>query len=199
MLIKKKLLAIALLLLLTAFASAVLSGGHDAADDARQITFLTNFYKAYLFRQQAPGIAGTRPAGFYSRRAEAAIAENIALCSTLSPGDKLCGYGAGGDVFLDSREIAPDLNFSKSDFKAIRTATNTVDVTFTTWPEYGVDAYRTLRYVLVKEDAAWRVDDVYPRVGGTFPANGSMRHLINEENQRLRAAAAEAGKPGGRQ
>jgi hypothetical protein len=98
----------------------------------------------------------------------------------------------------NTHECRPDptatSNFSKSDFKAVRTATNTVDVSFTTWPEYGVDAYRTLRYVLVKEDAAWRVDDVYSRVGGTFPANGSMRHLINEENQRLRAATAEAGK-----
>lgn len=188
MVLKKKLVPVALLLLLTAFAYAVLPDGQEASDDARQISFLTNFYKAYLFRQ-APGMAGTRPAAFYSRRVEAAIAENMALCRTLSPSDKLCGYGTGGDVILDSREISPDLNFNKADFKAVRTGTNTVDVSFTTWPEYGVDAYRTLRYVLVKEDAAWRVDDVYSRVGGAFPANGSLRYLINEENERLRAAA----------
>ena len=164
----------------------------DTVVDAR-IAFLTDFYKMYVLHAHS----GEPPTPFYSTAAEALIAENDALCRTLSRSDDICGYGADIDVFLSTQETAPDLSFARLQFKAALVDDSTVDVAFNVWPEYGADSARQLRYKLVPEGAAWRVDDVLIGENGVYSQTSSMRHEILDENQRVRADAADAAQVAG--
>lgn len=183
--VKKSYLVVASILALCAIVTAASFGTAAHSDEQQQIRFLTDFYKDYLSRPRTGTDARLAPGSFYSKRAEALIATNDALCSTLSRGDDICGYGADGDVFLNSQEIAADLTFETAQFNAVRSGKNTVDVSFTVLPTETADPRRKLRYALVFEQSGWRVDDVYFEEDGAFPARRSMRYEINAENQRV--------------
>jgi hypothetical protein len=171
-------------------ATTMALGFHPKSDE-QPVQFITNFYKDYLSQ---PGMKRTDnlPAGtFYSKGADALIATNDHLCGTLSRGDEICGYGADADMILNAQEIDPNLNFEKARFKAIASGKATVDVFFNVYPELGEPYDRTIRYVLAKEKAGWRVDDVFFDDGGGFPVNRSMRSEINQENEAILYRARE--------
>lgn len=171
-------------------ACVLIAANRPQSDAGQQVQFLAHFYKTYLSRPASADF-DLPPGSFYSQRAETLIAMNRQLCTTLSRSDDICGYGADGDVFLNAQEIATDLNFKTSKFKAIPSGNNTIDVSFTVWPGNGVRYDRQLRYVLVKEPGGWRVDDVFFGTGGGFRETESMRHQISQENARVLAAARD--------
>jgi hypothetical protein len=154
------------------------------SEKQQQLDLITNFYKDHLSRPEYRP-PGQLPAGsFYSRELESLVDANSHLCDSLSRGDEICGYGADGDVFLQSQEIAPGLNFEKSGYQAVRSAENTIDVSFNVYPEMGEAYARRLSYLLVKEPGGWRVNDV-------LFAGSSMRQEIQRENEAILADARE--------
>ncbi|TFW34840.1 hypothetical protein [Massilia horti] len=171
--------------------ACVLIAANRAQSDAnQQVRFVVDFYKTYLSRPPSVSLDFV-PESFYSRGAEMLIAMHRQLCTTLSRSDDICRYGADGDIFLNAQEIAPDLDFEKSRFKAIPSGTDTVDVSFTVWPGKGAHYGRLLRYVLVKEPGGWRVDEVFFGTDAGFRETESMRHKINQESARVLAEARD--------
>ncbi|WP_426176643.1 hypothetical protein [Massilia sp. TWR1-2-2] len=112
-------LAVPIALVLCAVITALALAKSSYSDAQQQIEFLSGFYKAYLSRPQIRAHFDMRPGAFYSKHADAAITTNKRLCSTLSRGDEKCGYAVCGDNVLNAHEIAPDLNFQKSQFRAV--------------------------------------------------------------------------------
>jgi hypothetical protein len=190
----KRSLAVPVALVLCAVIVAVTLAKSAYSDAQQQIEFLTAFYKGYLSRPQIRAHFEMRPGSFYSKHADAALTTNKSLCSTLSRGDEKCGYAVCGDNFLNAHEIAPDLNFQKSQFKAVRSGIDTIDVSFNVWPQQGESEQRTLRYLLVREAAGWRVDDVIVQGDKGFSAQDSMRRWINEENARVLEQASDVSE-----
>jgi hypothetical protein len=160
--------------------------------DQEQVEFITSFYKSYLSLPETKrAYYAVPPGAFYSKGAEALLATNDRLCQTLPRNDDICGYSADWDVFLSTQETDPKLTFATARFKAIVSGKNMVDVSFNVYPEYGADYDRKIRYVLVKENGGWRVDDVFFAEHDRFPVKESMRYQINEENQRVLQEASE--------
>ncbi|RFP08204.1 MULTISPECIES: DUF3828 domain-containing protein [unclassified Duganella] len=181
---KAHILPFASLLVATVFAIASLLA-YKAQFEAGQLTFITNFYTSYLSN---PGRRTPPPAGsFYSEELETLLATNHRLCAQLAHGDEICGYDADGDIFLDTQETAPDLDFNKARFKAIRSGKRTVDVSFNVFPSEGKNYDRQIRYVLKMEDDGWRVDDMLVGSNGTFDIANAMRREIQHENEELLA------------
>jgi hypothetical protein len=155
------------------------------SEKQQQLNLITDFYKDHLSRPEYRPPSQLPAGSFYSRELEALVDANSHLCDSLSRGDEICGYGADGDVFLQSQEIAPGLDFEKSGFKAVRSDENTVDVSFNAYPEMGEAYARRIKYVLVKEQAGWRVNDVL------LAAGRSMRQELKRENEAILADARE--------
>lgn len=162
------------------------------AEGEKQRKFIQAFYQDHLqarLKQQynhAPA-----PGSFYSKNAEALIAENTTICETLVRNDNICGYGANWDQYLASQETDPNLTYVSANVRLRSVVKNAVDISFNVYPEYGADSERTIRYVLVEEKGGWRVDDVLYEDGGRFTATHSMRHMIAEENAHFIADAAD--------
>lgn len=179
---KKYLLPVGFLLFF--IASLGLLADKAWSEKQQQLDLITNVYKDHLSRLEIRQ-ASQVPAGFYSHELASLVAANSHLCDSLSRGDEICGYGADGDVFLDTQETGPGLDFEKSGFKAVRVGDDAVEVTFNVYPERGEAYARRLKYQLVMEPAGWRVDDV------TFANGESMRQAISSENEAVLGAAAD--------
>ncbi|MFP5393262.1 MAG: hypothetical protein ACLGI6_17210 [Gammaproteobacteria bacterium] len=157
-------------------------------DGRQQVEFLTAFYRDYLDRQARSPMAA---ASFYSTGARALIANNAALCRRLARADEKCGYAVDGDEFLDAMEVAPGLTLTAARFRAAPAGPNTVDVSFTVQPGSGEAGERRIRYMLVKEEGGWRVDDALFGDAAGFSAQRSLRHQIEEENGQVLANARD--------
>lgn len=188
----KKKSALLLILLFCAVAATRGLTYYVKSPDQEQVEFITSFYKSYLSLPETKrAYYAVPPGSFYSKGAEALLATNAYLCQTLPRNDDICGYSADWDVFLGAQEIDPKLTFAKAGFKAVVSGKNMVNVSFNVYPEYGADYDRKIRYILVKENGGWRVDDVFFAEHERFPVKESMRYQINEENQRVLQEASE--------
>jgi len=186
---KKRLLPIGVGLF--AFAAIGLLADKAWSEKQQQLDLITNFYKDHMARPEIRQ-ASQLPAGaFYSAELEALVDANLQLCDSLSRGDDICGYGADGDVFLDTQEVPPSLDFDRSHFQVARVGENTVEATFNVYPDMGSTYERQIRYVLVKEDAGWRVDDML------YGQGRSMREEIKQENDAVLARARELADAAG--
>jgi hypothetical protein len=180
---KKYVLPVCLALFLAGLS--ILIADRAWSEKQRQLDLITDFYKDHLSRPESRQ-ASQLPAGsFYTRELEALVDANSHLCESLSRGDDICGYGADGDVFLQAQEVAPALDFERSGFTASRVGDNTVEASFNVYPDLGASHMRRIRYVLAKEPAGWRVDDVL------FADGGSMRQELKRENDEVLARARE--------
>jgi len=180
---KKYLLPSGLALFVVAIAA--LMADKAWSEKQQQVDLITNFYRQHLSQPDYRPPSQLPAGSFYSRELEALVDANSHLCDSLSRGDDICGYGADGDIFLQAQEAAPGLDLERSGFKAERSGEGVVDVSFNVYPELG-DAYdRSIKYMLVKEPAGWRVNDVL------FAAGGTMRQQLQRENDAIRAEARE--------
>lgn len=181
---KRRLLPLGMVLFVLALAA--LMADKSWSEKQQQLDLIANFYKDHLARPEARQ-ASQLPAGsFYSKELEALVDANLQLCDSLSRGDDICGYGADGDVFLDAQEVSPTLDFERAHFNVARSGENTVDASFNVYPDMGGSAYdRHIRYVLVKEDSGWRVDDML------YDQGRSMRQELQRENEAVLARARD--------
>jgi hypothetical protein len=171
-------------LALFAIAAMGLLADKTWSEKQQQLDLITNVYKDHLSRLEVRQ-ASQMPAGFYSHELESLVTANSHLCDSLSRGDEICGYGADGDVFLDTQETGPGLDFEKSGFKAERSGDDAVEVSFNVYPERGEAYARRLTYQLVREGSGWRVDDV------RFANGATMRQEIGRENEAVLASASD--------
>jgi hypothetical protein len=153
------------------------------ADGQEQIAIITGFYKSYVTNRDRLRNDDLLGGSFYSKNVEALLAINRERCENPSRSDEVCGYGADGDVVLNTQETTDNLTFEKLRFKATRFGVNTIDVSFNVFPEYGEDYDRRIRYIFVKENGEWRVDNVYFASDSGFTASESLRVQVQQENE----------------
>jgi hypothetical protein len=88
--------------------------------EKQQLDLITSFYKDHLARPESRQASQLPTGSFFSKELEALVDANLQLCDSLSRGDDICGYGADGDVFLDTQEVPPTLDFERAQFKVER-------------------------------------------------------------------------------
>lgn len=176
---------------LFAFALIALLADKAWSEKQQQLDLITDFYKDHLARPETRA-ASQVPAGvFYSKELEALVDANSQLCYSLSRGDDICGYGTDGDVFLDTQEVAPSLDFERAGFKASRVGENEIEASFNVHPDMGAAYERQVRYVLVRQDDGWRVDDIL------YAPGRSMRASLQQENAAILARARDLNDTAG--
>ncbi len=157
----------------------------------QQLDLITNFYKDHLARPETRQASQLPSGSFFSKELEALVDANLQLCDSLSRGDDLCGYGADGDVFLDAQEVPPTLDFERAHFKVTRVGDNLIEASFNINPDMGSAYARQIRFVLVDEEAGWRVDDML------YGQGRSMRQELQKENQAVLARARDLADTAG--
>ncbi|MCX6123289.1 MAG: DUF3828 domain-containing protein, partial [Proteobacteria bacterium] len=122
--------------------------------------FISNFYRKYIddLSSKNPPTALENP--IFSKSFIALMKENLKTCKTLSRGDEICGFGANGDVFMNSQDWSDELKFDTALFEATEIKRNIVDISFATFPEESSLTKRILRYELVQEGGTWKVNDI---------------------------------------
>jgi hypothetical protein len=186
---KKHLLPIGFVLFV--IGASVLMANKAWSEKQQQLDLISNFYRDHMARPDYRAPSQVPAGSFYSQELEALVDANSHLCDSLSRGDEICGYGVDGDVYLQSQEMAPGLSLDKSGFKAVRSGDDTVEVSFNAYPERGEAYARRMQYMLVKQNAAWRVNDVL------FSNGRSMRDEIKRENDEILAHALELADAAG--
>ncbi|MTV41048.1 hypothetical protein [Duganella radicis] len=186
---KKRLLPLGAVL----FALAIVGLMADIAWSVRQqqLDLITNFYKDHLARPETRQASQLPSGSFFSKELEALVDANLQLCDSLSRGDDICGYGADGDVFLDTQEVSPTLDFERAHFKVERAGDNIIEASFNIYPDMGAAYERKVRFVLVDEDNGWRVDDML------YAQGRSMRQELQRENAAVLARASELADAAG--
>ena len=131
---------------------------------------------------------------FFSKSVSRLLDSNHIICSQYANGD-ICGFSADGNLFLNSQEWSDSLSFKASRFKAIIISPNIVEASFNIWPGFNWannvsqcnsdtnSFHRKIRFVVIKENGMWRVDDIYypDPDNGKFQAEGAMRFSIDKE------------------
>jgi hypothetical protein len=186
---KKRLLPFGVVLLVLAIAG--LLADKAWSEKQQQLDLITDFYRDHLAQPDRRQASQLPPGTFYSKELEALVDANSQLCYSLSRGDDTCGYGADEDVFLQTQEASPTLDFDRSSFKVARIDDSTVEASFNVYPDMGTAYDRQIRYVLVEEDEGWRVNDML------FADGRSMRQEIQQENDAILARARDLADASG--
>ncbi|WP_432380691.1 hypothetical protein [Duganella sp. P38] len=187
---KKRLLPLGVCIF--AFAMVALMADRQWSEKQQQLDLITDFYKDHLSRPDQRQASQVPPGTFYSAELEALVDANSQLCYALSRGDDICGYGADGDVFLDTQEVSPSLDFERAGFKVERVADNVVEASFNVYPDMGSAYERQIRYTLVQEEnKGWRVNDMH------FAQGRSMREELQQENEAVLARARDLNDSAG--
>lgn len=191
--LKKLLLPLAAVALSFAVAAA---GGCTSTDELQQVEFIKNFYKSQVENLESERIH--LPTGtIYSVGVEQLLAINRQLCESQAQDDAICGTGNRPEHLLDVLHIDPDVGFEKHHFEVTQAGTNTLDVYFGSDSEPDPDPNshdahsRRIRYVFVKEQAGWRIDNVYFGSKRGFNAEDSLRAQIAWEHEHTLARKRE--------
>lgn len=124
------------------------------------------FYQHYLnFNSQAtPNLPS--PKLKFSKTFDKAIDKHNAICEKYVDG--ICGWGAEGDVYLNTQETDPKLNYKNSNIKITPTSGNIINVELNVYPsEKNTDGYyiRIINYKMIQENGIWVADDIIYKDG----------------------------------
>jgi hypothetical protein len=157
-----------------------------------QVRFITDYYRGIL---DYSGVAREKfvlKNPFFSKSLLVLMAKNRSICEEKSRGDDICGFDADGDIYLDTQESGPGLNFKNSDFLASLIAPDLVEASFTVWPNEHDYYQRKIRFKMVKDKFSWLVDDVIyiykSKSKATSDSDRSLRKQIETENETLKIA-----------
>jgi len=180
---------------LIALALTLVMGGAPAWSAAAappdpRSALLESYYKGYVDKLGRGTVSYVKATPFHSASLKALLESNKQACAAFSRGDDICGFGADGDMLLDAQDMAEGLVFNRMAFKAVPMKDNVVDVSFTVFPANPKAERGNLRYVMVEEGGAWRVDDIQYRVKGKFSLENTMRRRIADENAALEKNAS---------
>ncbi len=95
------------------------------------------------------------------------------------PGSDVCKWNWSKDIYLNTQESDPKLNFENSEFVAHEIEPGTVDVSVNVFPSAKAKANtsyykRRIRFVLVREENKWVVDNIFKNAK-------SIRQLMQDE------------------
>jgi hypothetical protein len=149
------------------FMLGVACSSLPSASKASALGTIENFYKLFLDPK-----AGKIELP-YSKSFQALVQENLNICE-LHAGTDICGWGTGGDEYLNAQEYSPNLTISSSGFKAVEEKNNVIKVNLNVYPELKDSYYdREIRYQMIFEDSEWVVDDLLYKEG-SFSAREMM-------------------------
>jgi hypothetical protein len=144
----------------TLFATALPSYSFAAELKTAHET-VREFYQHYLnFNYQATPTAPSPTLKFSNKFNEAIVTHN-AICEKYVDG--ICGWGAEGDVYLNTQETDPKLNYKNSNIKITPTSSNIIHVKLNVYPsEEDTDGYyiRVINYKMIQENGIWVADDI---------------------------------------
>ena len=166
------------LLLILMMRSAV--HADPAVSDASAEATVRRFYEHYL-GDRSSGLA--HGSLIYSSAFHAEISANVLACQRYSTG--VCGWGGvSKDVYLDTQESAPDLNYENSGLTVKTIDPGIIQVKLNVYPsnKQAGDFYeKTITYRMIEEDGAWVVDDIFYKDGI------SIRRKMADENEVIKA------------
>ncbi len=149
------------------FLHFVSCSGLTTAPKPSALMTIENFYKLFL----DPKAGKTELT--YSQSFQTLLEENLKICEMYA-GTDICGWGAGGDEYLNAQEYSPNLSISNSGFKAVEEKGNVIKVNLNVYPELKDSYYdREIRYKMIFEDSEWVVDDLQYKEG-SFSAREMM-------------------------
>ncbi len=123
---------------------------------------IENFYHRYLdFKIKTS--SAPRPNLDYSKSFQNLIDQNTEVCKR-NAGTDVCGFGAEGDIYLNSQEIDPNLTFKTANFSASEPKAGEVEVHFNVYPSAkNADGFykRKIIFKMIKETDRWVVDDIF--------------------------------------
>lgn len=167
-----------ILLGLAAVAGLVAANAGQA--EARPAEVVAAFYRDYLDhlgkRREA------KPELRYSQGFAGAVAENHATCERYADG--VCGFGADGDVYLDSQEYEAGISWSSAGVRVVEQPRGTVVVSLNVYPSLAQhrDYYdKRISFRMTFEDGEWVVDDIL------YADGVSSRQRMQDENAHYRA------------
>jgi hypothetical protein len=143
------------------------------------VQIVTNFYKIYLgssFKPNEP-----RPQLKFSNSFNRLVEKNKKICLERA-GTDLCGWGAGGDIYLNSQEYLPE-NSEKAGLVVKDIGSGKILAKFNVYPSIKIDEKRKelsyereVIFKMIKKKDEWLVDDIIYR-------NESARSQISKEIQ----------------
>jgi hypothetical protein len=117
------------------------------------------FYTGYLNYRATPDTK--HPVIAMSKSFAKAVTKNANICAAYAT--SICGWGADGDVYLDTQETDPELNYANSRIKISEVKPNWIQVKLNVYPsDKNENGFydKTITYQMVKEEGRWQVDDV---------------------------------------
>lgn len=137
-----------------------ISGSLSAVES--EVDFVSDFYRKYINEKMFMGQTVSVDRLPLTAGLTRLWKLNLELCGKVSKkGEIVCGIGNDGDVFLNSQEIDPELNFDKAavNVRAIKNK-GLVEVSLNVFPSLGEAYRRKLQFVLKKENDQIRIDNV---------------------------------------
>jgi len=122
---------------------------------------LTDFYKDYLSQD---GTKPRVPRIHFSKSFQSLINANKRLCDAKA-GTDVCGWGANGDVFLNTQESDPKLTYENSEISITEAPNSKLIVVLNVYPSLKSKKDRAfytrrLSYLTFFEEDRWVVDDI---------------------------------------
>jgi len=120
-----------------------------------------SFYETYLEKLGNPAVI-PKPNMPFSAEFQNAIEEHERVCKLYASG--ICGFGANGDIYLDSQEYEKGLTLINSGFQVSQGEDGVVTVKLNVYPSISTkDGYydRQVSLKLIFESGAWVVDDLW--------------------------------------
>lgn len=160
----------------------------DQAVRTPQMQTVENFYRGYLDSFAAKQVTSQRQLAetFFSKSLIKVWQDNLDACKQKG-GTDICGFGADGDIYINSQEYDPKLNYENSNFRVFNFKEGFVEANFNVYPSVlkagKADPFydRRIRFYMIQENDHWVVDDMaYVEAAGPV----SMRELIKKENQK---------------
>lgn len=112
----------------------------------------------------------------FSKSFNALIDQNYKICDGKAD-TNVCGWGAGGDSYLNAQEIDPNLNYGNSRISITEVKVGIVTVHLNVYPssEGTENSYdRSITYRMIEEGSQWVVDDIL------YDEQSSRKQIQNE-------------------
>ena len=138
---------------------------------------IRSFYESYLRTLSNPS-GGDRKALGFSEDLRKAIEENRNVCEKYATG--VCGFGADGDIYLDSQEYEQGLTLISSGFRIAEEVEGLITVSLNVYPSVSTADHfyeKQVTFKMILEGEGWVVDDIL------YADHVSSKLRMREENE----------------
>jgi len=121
---------------------------------------IQSFYESYMNFKKTK--RNKPPQLTFSKAFRKLIKKNAKMCKERAKGD-VCGFGADGDIYLDTQDSDEKFNFKTSKFRIFEGEPGLVDVYFDPEPSQNKAVGtndKKLHFKMIQENGRWVVDDI---------------------------------------